>query len=142
MADKSVAAALNPKKSVPIMQWVTPVLVGWLVPGAGHIYQGRMQRGLLLGISTLICFLFGLMMRGAFFEPQSGDLLTTLIYTGGNIANKMVGLPYFLATWLGYNQPDVAGHVHDYGTKFLAGAGLLNVLSLVDAYEIATGKKD
>jgi hypothetical protein len=47
-----------------------------------------------------------------------------------------------LATWLGYNQPDVAGHVHDYGTKFLAGAGLLNVLSLVDTYEIATGKKD
>jgi hypothetical protein len=81
-------------------------------------------------------------MRGACFEPQTGDLLTTLIYTGGNFANKMVGLPYFLATWLGYNQPDVAGHVHDYGTKFLAGAGLLNVLALVDAYEIATGKKD
>ena len=142
MADKTVAAALNPQKSVPLMQWVAPVLVGWLIPGAGHIYQGRKQRGLLLGASTLICFLFGLMMRGAFFEPQTGDLLTTLIYTGGNFANKMVGLPYFLATWLGYNQPDVAGHVHDYGTKFLAGAGLLNVLALVDAYEIATGKKD
>lgn len=57
----------------------------------------------------------------------------------GNIAS---GLPYFLTTWLGYSQPDVAGHVHDYGTKFLVSAGLLNVLSLVDAYEIATGKKD
>jgi len=142
MADKSVAAASNSKKSVPIMKWVTPVIIGWLVPGGGHIYQGRMQRGLLVGIATIICFVFGLLMRGAFFEPQTGDLLTTLIYTGGNIANKMVGIPYFLATWLGYNQADVAGHVHDYGTKFLAGAGMLNVLSLVDAYEIATGQKD
>ena len=48
---------------------------------------------------------------------------------------------YLLATWLGYNQPDVAGHVYDYGTKFLVSAGLLNVLAMVDAYEIAAGKK-
>jgi hypothetical protein len=31
--------------------------------------------------------------------------------------------------------------VHDYGTKFLVTAGLLNVLAMVDAYEIASGKK-
>ena len=38
--------------------------------------------------------------------------------------------------------PEVAGHVHDYGTKFLVAAGLLNVLAMVDTYEIASGKKD
>ena len=43
---------------------------------------------------------------------------------------------------LGYSQPDMAGHVHDYGTKFLVAAGLLNLLAMVDAWEIATGKKD
>jgi hypothetical protein len=37
---------------------------------------------------------------------------------------------------------DLAGHVHDYGTKFLVGAGLLNILAMVDVYEIATGQKD
>jgi hypothetical protein len=36
----------------------------------------------------------------------------------------------------------MAGHVHDYGTKFLVAAGLLNILAMVDAYEIAIGKKD
>ena len=36
----------------------------------------------------------------------------------------------------------VAGHVHDYGTKFLVAAGLMNILAMVDAYEIAIGKKD
>ena len=44
--------------------------------------------------------------------------------------------------WLGYAQPDMAGHVHDYGTKFLVAAGLLNLLGMVDAFEIATGRKD
>jgi hypothetical protein len=42
---------------------------------------------------------------------------------------------------MGYAQPDVAGHVHDYGTKFLVTAGLLNVLALVDIYDIAAGRK-
>jgi hypothetical protein len=44
--------------------------------------------------------------------------------------------------WLGYSQPDMAGPVHDYGTKFLVAAGLLNILGMVDAYDIATGQKD
>lgn len=141
MADKSAAEMTTPK-GVPAVTWMVPVALGWLIPGAGHFHLGKRVRGTLLGAATLLCFLFGLMMRGAFFEPQTGDLLTTLIYTGGNIANKLVGIPYFLATWLGYNQPDIAGHVHDYGTKFLAGAGMMNLLSLVDAYEIATRQKD
>jgi hypothetical protein len=42
---------------------------------------------------------------------------------------------------LGYNQPDAAGHVHDYGTKFLVTAGLLNILAMVDAFEIAAKRK-
>ena len=55
---------------------------------------------------------------------------------------RVPGILYLLSVWLGYNQPDVAGHVHDYGTKFLVTAGLLNVLAMVDVYEIAAGKKN
>ena len=87
-------------------------------------------------------YLLGLMMRGALFMPRSEDLLTTVIYYGGFVGNLMSGVLYLLTVQLGYNQPDVAGHVHDYGTKFLVAAGLLNVLGMVDAYEIATGQKD
>jgi hypothetical protein len=54
----------------------------------------------------------------------------------------MSGILYLLAVWMGYSQADMAGHVHDYGTKFLVAAGLLNILAMVDAFEIATGKKD
>ena len=92
--------------------------------------------------SVLSMFLLGLMMRGAMFQPQTGDILTTVIYVGGFIGDLASGLLYLLTIWLGYNQPDLAGHVHDYGTKFLVAAGLLNILGMVDAYEIAIGKKD
>jgi len=76
------------------------------------------------------------------FQPQSGDLLTTLINTGGFIGDVCSGILFLLSQWFGYNQPDMAGHVHDYGTKFLVTAGLLNVLAMVDAYEIAAGRKE
>jgi hypothetical protein len=87
-------------------------------------------------------FLCGLMMRGAMFQPQSGDILTILINTGGFVGDVASGILYLFSVWLGYAQPDMAGAVHDYGTKFLVTAGLLNILAMVDTFEIASGRKD
>jgi TM2 domain-containing membrane protein YozV len=126
----------------PISAWAPAVALGWLIPGGGHILLKRTGRGMLLMLAVTGMFLCGLMMRGAMFQPQNGDLLTTLINTGGFIGDVCSGILYLLSSWLGYNQPDIAGHVHDYGTKFLVTAGLLNVLAMVDAYEIAAGRKD
>jgi hypothetical protein len=102
----------------------------------------RPARGGLILACVAAMYLLGLMMRGALFEPRSDDLLTAVIYYGGFLGNVMSGILYVLTRALGYAQIDVAGHVHDYGAKFLVGAGLLNVLGMVDAYEIATGQKD
>jgi uncharacterized protein DUF6677 len=118
------------------------VILAWLVPGGGHFLLKRRERGAFLMVSVVVMFLLGLMMRGALFTPERGDLLTTVIYYGGFVGDLLSGVPYFLTVAFGYNQPDMAGHVHDYGTKFLVAAGLLNLLSIVDAFEIATGKKD
>jgi hypothetical protein len=126
----------------PLSAWVPAVALGWLVPGGGHLLLKRTGRGALLLVSVTGMFLCGLMMRGAMFQPQSGDLLTTIINTGGFIGDICSGILYLLSVWLGYNQPDMAGHVHDYGTKFLVTAGLLNVLAMVDVFEIAAGRKD
>lgn len=124
------------------MSWIAAVVLGWVIPGGGHMFLKRGGRGMLILASVSLLFLLGLMMRGALFAPQSGDLLTTVIYYGGFIGNTLAGLPYFCAKWLGYAQVDIAGHTHDYGTKFLVAAGLLNLLAMVDAFEIATGRKD
>jgi len=128
--------------SKPAGSWIPAVLLAWIIPGGGHILLKRRARGVILLVSVAVVFLLGLMMRGALFQPQGGDLLTTVIYYGGFIGDLLAGILYFLTVWLGYSQPDAAGHVHDYGTKFLVAAGLLNLLAIVDAFEIATGKKD
>ena len=124
------------------MRWIPAVALAWILPGGGHLLLKRPGRGGLIAFSVAAMFVLGLMMRGALFAPQSGDLLTTVIYTGGFLGDLMSGALYFITVSLGYAQADVAGHVHDYGTKFLVGAGLLNVLGMVDAFEIATGRKD
>jgi TM2 domain-containing membrane protein YozV len=126
----------------PLSAWAPAVALGWLVPGGGHLLLKKTGRGALLMAAITGMFLCGVMMRGAMFQPQTGDLLTTLIHTGGFIGDVCSGILYLLTVWLGYSQPDVAGHVHDYGTKFLVTAGLLNVLAMVDAFEIAARRKD
>ena len=132
----------NKKPAMPsIGAWAPAVALGWLIPGGGHLLLKRTGRGVLLGVAITSMFVCGLMMRGAMFQPQSGDLLTVLINTGGFIGDVCSGILYLLTSWLGYAQPDMAGAVHDYGTKFLVTAGLLNVLAMVDAFEIATGRK-
>jgi hypothetical protein len=116
--------------------------LSWLIPGGGHFLLKRTGRGIFLLAAITTMFVCGLMMRGAMFQPQSGDLLTTLINTGGFIGDLASGILYLMSVWLGYNQPDMAGAVHDYGTKFLVTAGLLNILAMVDAFEIAAGRKE
>lgn len=129
------------KTSTPIATWLPVVALAWFVPGGGHLMLRRTTRGLLLAGTITLTFLFGIMMRGAMFTPMTGDLLTTIIYCGGFVGDLASGVLYLFTTWMGYSQPEVAGHVHDYGTKFLVAAGLMNVLAMVDAFEIATGKK-
>ena len=131
-------------KSAPAAgkNWLPVVALAWLIPGGGHFLLKRTSRGVILAVSVIVIFLLGLMMRGALFTPERGDMLTMIIYYGGFVGDLLSGLLYFMTVWLGYNQPDMAGHVHDYGTKFLVAAGLLNLLAMVDAFEIATGKKD
>ena len=125
----------------PLRLWAGPVALGWLVPGGGHFLLKRNGRAVLLLVSITLMYFCGLLMRGAMFQPQSGDLLTILINTGGFLGDVASGILYLVTVMLGYNQADVPGAVHDYGTKFLVTAGLLNILAMVDAYEIAARRK-
>jgi len=126
----------------PLGSWLPAVALGWLIPGGGHFLLKRNGRGALLLAAVTGMFLCGLMMQGAMFQPQNGDMLTTLINTGGFIGDLCSGILYLLSVCFGYNQVDAAGHVHDYGTKFLVSAGLLNILAMADAFEIAAGRKE
>jgi hypothetical protein len=121
---------------------IVVALVAWLIPGGGHFLLSRRGRAALVFPCVLLTFLVGVLMRGPMFQPHGGDLLTTLIQWGGFVGDLASGLVYLLTVWLGYAQPDAAGHVHDYGSKLIVAAGLLNILAIVDAWEIAKGEKD
>ena len=137
-AQPAIASKVQPLRS-PILT----VLLGWLVPGSGHFFLNRRGRAAIVFCTVLVTFVIGLSMRGPMFQPSStGDVLSRLIQFAGFIGDMAAGLAYFVSVWLGYWPPDAPTHMADYGAKFLVAAGLLNILAMVDAYEIATRQKD
>ena len=137
------ATTVTASAPAPLRSPFLVILAGWLVPGAGHFLLGKRGRGLLVFASVLVAFAIGVMMRGPLFQPSGGaDVLSRLIQYGGFLGDLAAGIPYLLTSWLGYAPPDVAGHVADYGSKFIVAAGLLNILAIVDAYEINAQQKD
>ncbi len=141
---KSMPVLATPAaNSVPLRSpWLT-VLAAWLVPGAGHFLLNRKGRAAIIFASVAIAFLVGVLARGTMFQPTTaGDVLSRLIQLAGFIGDAAAGLFYFIAVGLGYWPPDLPTHTVDYGSKFLVTAGLLNILAMVDAYEIATRLKD
>ena len=112
-------------------------LAGWLLPGLGHLIQRRWIRGLLLMVAVFIMFFAGLGMQGKVYGFNTGDLLDILGFVG-DIGS---GLLYFIARAMDWGVGNIHRAVADYGTKYIVVAGLLNIISAVDAYHIAIGKK-
>jgi hypothetical protein len=85
-------------------------------------------------------FLLGLQMQGAISSfPESGGLVS--FQTLKAFANVGVGLPYILARQSGYSDGVPTSPTADYGWLFLIVAGLLNYLIVLDAFDIARGRK-
>ena len=129
-APKSPAATTSP------MAIIAP-LAGWLIPGLGHFIQRRWIRGFLLMLAVFIMFFAGLGMQGKVYAFNTGDLLDIL----GFVGDIGTGLLYFIARAMDWGAGNIQRAVADYGTKFIVVAGLLNIISAVDAYHIAIGKK-
>ena len=132
MASKQAATSSSLESNLPIV----PVLAAWLIPGGGHLWQRHWGRGGLLLFSIGSMFALGLWMRGRFFELTPANIVETL----GFLGDLGTGL-LFLGAKFFYEQGVMASPMADYGTKFLLVAGLLNILCMLDAYDIATGKK-
>jgi len=130
-----VSAQARPAQSSSFPTMV--LIAGWLIPGAGHIMQRKWIRGGLIMVSILSMFTIGLALKGKIYSPNTGDLLDILNFAG-DLGN---GLLYVLARAFDLGQAAVQVATADYGTKFIVVAGLLNVISAVDAHSLATGRK-
>lgn len=129
----------------PARAWLIGV-AGWLVPGAGHLLQGHWVRALLLGGSVWIAFISGLWMGQYFFRFTGTDSgLSSLLQILPVVGNAGSGLLYIVCWFLGIGfsyEPEQAARVtFEYGWTFLLIAGLLNYLAMLDAFDIAAGRK-
>ena len=113
------------------------LIVGWLVPGAGHLLTGRWIRALLLFVSIVAMYGLGLAMQGRLYIPNTGDILDMLGFVG-DLGN---GLLYAIGRFADWGTTPVQLATADYGTKFIVVAGLLNFISAVDAHNLRIGRK-
>jgi hypothetical protein len=133
--DKKKASA-PPNPPLTTMSVVAPA-IGWLIPGAGHLIQKRWIRGGLLLLSIGVMFLLGVLMDGHIYKPNGGDILDIL----GFVGDLGAGALYIIVRTLGIGDGASAHVSADYGKVFIIVAGLLNFISVADAYHIAIGKK-
>jgi hypothetical protein len=110
---------------------------GWLVPGLGHAILKMWGRAAACFLTVGLLVLLGAGLRGNIFNSNGNDAFDTL----GYVADLGAGTFYFVARSLETNGPDVSRADGDYGTRFLAAAGVLNLLAALHAYEAARGRK-
>ncbi len=133
---KSRAADKPEAQPLTAMSILAP-LAGWVLPGAGHLIQKRWTRGFILMATIVTMFVLGLMMQGHVYKPNGGDILDMLGFVGDIGGGGL----YFLTLAKDWGQGAIAHATADYGTKYLIVAGLLNFISMADAYHISIGKK-
>ena len=117
---------------------ILPVLAAWLIPGGGHLWQRRWGRGALLLVSISTLFLVGVTMQGRLFQLVPGNFVEMM----GFLSDCAAGLLFLVTRSTGYSPGELPSPAADFGTKFILVAGLLNVLCILDAYDIAVGNKD
>jgi hypothetical protein len=109
----------------------------WILPGLGHALQKMWGRALACFLTVGALAVIGAGMRGNLFTSDGGDAFASL----GYVADLGAGSFYLVAKSLETNGPDVSHADGDYGTRFLAAAGVLNLLAALHAYEAARGRK-
>ena len=109
----------------------------WLVPGGGHIWLGRRQKGFVFLTMIPLMFVIGLWLHGAIFPFQVSEPLAGL----AAVAELGTGLPWIFARLAGAGEGLVTSATWEYGNTFMIVAGLLNFLIILDAYDIALGRK-
>jgi hypothetical protein len=113
------------------------LLLGWIIPGAGHMLLGKWVRGALLFAAIVAMFSIGLALQGKVYTLNFGDPLEMLGFAGDLGSGGL----YALARIMGWGTAPVMTALADYGRAFIVVSGLLNVVAAVDAHSLANGRK-
>ena len=113
------------------------LVMAWVLPGLGHVFLGRLHRGIVMAAVVLGLFVGGIALEGKVYRPIEGEPLTYLAALGA----AGVGIPFALAHFTGLAGGNLEGRYFEYGNTFTLVAGLLNLLVVLDAFDVATGRR-
>lgn len=116
---------------------IVSLALGWIVPGLGHFSEKKYWRGLIFFVSITAMTALGLVMGGRIYPFQTENPLTILAF----FADLGNGLVYILSRFFPFGEGILKNPTFEYGTAYIAGAGLLNYLVALDAFDISSGKK-
>ena len=113
-------------------------VLAWVFPGLGHLYLGRRRTALLYAAIVTVTFLLGLSFQGRLYTIDSSQPLTIL----ATFAVSGAGLLNIAARFLSDNPGGaILAPTYEYGCAYLLTAGLMNLLLMLDAWDVANGRK-
>lgn len=112
------------------------MVLALLFPGAGHFVLGRRRRAVAFAAIVISMFVIGLLIDGKIYSFASGRHLNNLATLGSMGA----GLLYVITRVAGVSG-DVLSATYEHGTAFVLTAGVMNILLVLDAFDIAEDRK-
>ena len=121
---------------------VLPCLIGFLIPGAGHLYIKDRKRGMLIFVLLFITFFSCVFMHGKIYTPSfegtRWDKMISLLASTAELGN---GLYYITSLFFADVSGDLPSVYYEVGTVYGITSGLLNFLVLFSLYDLITKKK-
>lgn len=113
------------------------LIASWLVPGCGHLMLSRRRRALAFFLIVVSAVAIGCLLDGNLYRVLPNQPLTILATLG----SMGMGLPYFILRFIFGYQGNVIAAGYEYGSAFILTAGLMNLLVILDVWDIARGRK-
>jgi len=109
---------------------VTALVLGWVIPGAGHAYAGRWGKAVLFAVLIIGLLVAGFVLGGGSNIQPNEWWFGAQLGAGGPLLALTPISQYLMV----HGEPDYANPVREMGTLYTAVAGLLNLLVMMDAY--------
>lgn len=131
----------HPAGSIPeeagVLKTLGSCVAAVLIPGLGHAILRKWDRALVFFGSISALFVIGVIFQGQLFNPEFSDLFSTLKF----IADAGSGLLYWFSWLRGLGIGVPSAYTYDFANVYIYTAGLLNMLVVIDVFDIAMGRK-
>jgi hypothetical protein len=116
---------------------ITACVAGLCVPGLGHALLAKWDRAIVFFFSIVLMLMIGVQLQGRLFGPNFTDFFSLIKF----LADAGSGLVYWILWLRGSVMGDPRAYTYDYANVFIYVAGLLNMLVVIDVFDIALGRK-